>query len=229
MWVLAWVSVELFWFEKICVYCLEWIVKYACWNVEYLWFCEYCGFDYKLPTIQLTKCFLILAAGSLRHAYNFIQANKVTSSHCHLYLFCCCCCFLFFIDWAFRLRWKKEKKKWSKKRETVSTWLLWFQYTFPVTDQRRHLIKPREKSLTPSPERGLPLRSKIVRSRLPEERTINFCWFKCNLVVIIILRKRLQHSLKLLLPSFRLGLVNEPSSRPRPHSSATALTVHLRK
>ena len=131
------------------------------------------------------------------------------------------------ISWAFRLRWKKEKKKWSKKRETVSTWLLWFQYTFPVTDQRRHLIKPREKSLTPSPERGLPSRSKIVRSRLPEERTINFCWFKCNLVVIIILRKRLQNSLKLLLPS--LGLVNEPSSRPRPHSSATALTVHFRK
>lgn len=61
-------------------------MKYVCWNVEYLWYCEYCGFDNNLPTIQLTKCFLILAACSLRHAYNFIQANKVTSSH-YLYLF----------------------------------------------------------------------------------------------------------------------------------------------
>ena len=62
-------------------------VKYVCWNVEYLCYCEYCGFDNNLPTIQLTKCFLILAACSLRHAYNFIQANKVTSSHYRLYLF----------------------------------------------------------------------------------------------------------------------------------------------
>lgn len=62
-------------------------VKYVCWNVEYLCYCEYCGFNNNLPTIQLTKFFLILAACSLRHAYNFIQANKVTSSHYHLYLF----------------------------------------------------------------------------------------------------------------------------------------------
>ena len=134
------------------------------------------------------------------------------------------------ISWAFRLRWKKEKKKLSKKERNCVNMTLWFQYTFPVTDQRRHLINPRgeKKRLTLSPERGFPTRSKIVRSRLPEERTINLCWFKCNLVVVIILRKRLQHSLKLMSPSFRLGLVNEPSSRPRPHSSATALTVHVR-
>lgn len=85
MWVLPWVSMELFWFEKNCVCCLKWIVNYVCWNVVYHWYCEYCGFNYKLPTIQLTKCFLILAACSLRHAYNFIQANKVTSSHSHFY------------------------------------------------------------------------------------------------------------------------------------------------